>query len=513
MESLNKMWASVGLVATAWLVTSVVRRVEEVMASTPSGHCPRAISRRTTALLLGVGILVMAIADPIYGQVGFGAASTSTFPGSVQQDGFSSVASYSNFRGGSGSRASLAGWRAYAETLEQEKTGDTMQWGPVALTLGAGAQVIFDSNINASPDAPLSDIILVPSILLGVSWPITRRNRLDLDLNLAYQYYLIHPEYANSGLTISPQSDLEFHLFTGDFVFTLYNYPTLTTGPAETDPALVNTGFFRQFFNRAGVRFLWDWNKLITQGGVERIDTFSLDSTFDSLNSTSYLAYLQISYLFTPTIAIGSRLVLGTQEFSSRTLNNSVWSQIGAFLDMKVSSYTSVYCEIGIQGGDFDNNAPRTDTLDFAVNSDGFNTNVEGTLGGGDYLQPYFIIGATNRLNKYMTHDLFVSRRVDSSSVSDYREQYTFAYGFQYRLNRLTILDGLGSLEIGRISASTTAEPNYFEACFRVGLGFTLTRDATLGLSYDYCLSSLNGAGSNNHYTRQRIILSTRWTF
>lgn len=437
---------------------------------------------------------------------GEGSVGISSAPGSVATPRFSS------FLGGPGGRSSLAGWRAYSASLQKETDeAQTLRVGPLAFRFGVGSSITYDTNINSSPDEPLADIILQPFFQIGFGWPITRRNRLDLDLNISYQYYLLNPDFGASGFTISPRSLLEFNLYSGDFVFTVYDFPTITTNPFERDPALTNTAFIRQFSNRAGVRLLWDWNKLISSIVLERRDTLAIGGNFDSLNATTNSLLLQAAYLFTPTATVGSRVSVSTQEFSTNALNDGVLSQAGVFIDMRLTRYTSLYFEVGAQAGIFDDKAPVSSSPLFSTDAEGFNTNVESTLGGGDYLQPYFVLGITNRLNRYYTHDLFVSREVVDSSVSNFREQYLVAYSFNYRMSRLIALEGTASAATGSISSSSEAL-TFFQAGASLGVSFQVTKNSSLGLSYSTFFSNLT-RNDQAFFTRQLISLTAQWNF
>jgi len=371
--------------------------------------------------------------------------------------------------------------------------------------------VTYDTNINNSGTNPLSDLILQPSIDARVFWPITRVNELAINLGFSYEYYLFNPDFGSSGLRLTPGSGLNFRVFSGDFVFTLYDYPSIRTNPPQSQPGLTNTGFFEEFSNTVGLSVLWDWNKLISTVGVQRSDRFSLNSNFSSINETSYSLYGQSAYTFTPTTTIGVRGNASVNDFTTNTLNNSITSQFGVFLNSTLTQYTTAYVEVGVQSGIFTNDALETPTPTFEQNSEGLNVNVESTLGGGNYLQPYFIVGLNNRLNRFLTHDLFVSREVISSDISNFQEEYTLSYSINYKLRRFTSLRLLGYGSTGTVSSSTSPEP-FYRAGFSATLSHRFMKNGTLDLSYDFFLANYDDEDDGS-YTRQRVSLRVNWLF
>lgn len=418
----------------------------------------------------------------------------------------------SRLAGPSGGRSSAAGWQAYAASLNQEVEPHNIQMGPVAFSMSTGFVFVYDSNINGSSTDPLSDFIVEPQLNIGFFWPITRRNELSLNLGLSYQYYMLHPEYASSGFSIDPTTGLEFRIYTGDFVITVYDSPSITTNPPGGDPALENTGFLRDFQNSAGFSILWDMNDLVAVTGIERSDSTSLTGDFSNLNQTSYSAFLQLSHALTPTTLIGFRTTVTSNTFSSNALNNFVTSYYGLFLNSRLTQYTSVYAEVGMQWGIYDNNAPLVDQPTFSQDADGFNTNVEGTLGGGNYLQPYIRLGIYNKLSRRTTQNLFFSREAQTSSVSNYREEYTISYTLNHRLNRLTTIFAGADINFGSVSSSGTEQFPYYQWNGRIGASFDIARNLSLGLSYQYLVNNF-GETENSTYNRQRVSLNVLWSF
>lgn len=456
-------------------------------------------------VLVGQTTPQSALAEPRVG-TGMGGVSFQTGLSTRQ---FLNSPSY--YGGAPGGRGSMAGWRAFAGSLKSDERTANTQLGPVSVTFSTGLRAGYDSNINNSGSDPLWDFIIEPNISMSLNWPITRYNELDFTIGLSYQYYVFHPEYASSGFTLDPGTELSFRIFTGDFVITLYDSPTITTNPPDTDPTLTNTGFIRELSNRVGISILWDWNKLVSTAGIERLDSLSLSGNFDSLNQTSYLAFFQSFYEYTPTTSIGIRTSGSVNVYQSSSQNNSLTGLVGAILTTRLTEYTSLYLELGLQTGIFEDSAPQSSTPVFETDSDGFNSNVETSLGGANYVQPYFRFALTNQLNRYLSQDFSASRDVSNSAVSNYREEYTFTYALNWRMNRLATLTAEGFTSFGRVSSAENPYP-YYQYGARLNFSFNIMRDVSLSLSYEYLLSNFEDS-EDSFYTRQRIFLTTTWSF
>src|SRR2546430_2512066 len=83
--------------------------------------------------------------------------------------------------------------------------------GDLRLRVIPSAGVDGNDNINASKDNRESDVILRPSLGLGLSYPITQWNLLELNVNVGYLKYLNHDEL--STWTVQSGSELSFDIF------------------------------------------------------------------------------------------------------------------------------------------------------------------------------------------------------------------------------------------------------------------------------------------------------------
>ena len=448
------------------------------------------------------------------GNAGMGGVGSNAGGGMSNQSGIGFGQSMATGTSGiiGGNRGSLAGWQSYhnyrmvSDGLSASSAGaDFARLGPTRMTMSASLGFGVNSNINNSPTNPLSDGIVQASYLVAISWQATRRNLLQLSLGFNLQHYLTYSQYSNNGLLIDPNTGLDYRIYFNDFVLTLYDYPSITNNGGSNDPGIVNSVNFSQLNNSIGFSLLWNPNQLVVLGGFQRQDTLSLTSNaFESQNSTGYSAFGTVSYNVTPTTSTGLRLQASTIAYAQQVLNNSVTTQAGLFLQTRPSAYTTVYFEAGLQSGTYSDTGRQTSTVVYQQ-TNGVNTNVEGTLGGGNYVQPYFNLQITNRLNRYMTHSLMFARSASGSSVSNYQEMYTVSYQLQYRLNRVTTLSMNANYQLGKISSGTSSNGSSASAASVIS---PQPVDATLAGASSNSTTS-NSTFSNSSTSNRTLATST----
>jgi len=476
--------------------------------------------RRWSNYLIFWGALLLCLGPRAWAQGTPGAAGPSAAGGNVNN--FSAVGNSAQMSplslGGTvGQRGSLAGWQSYRNYRSGSAIrgggvggGRFAHLGPVDFSFSSYTTVNYDTNINNSSNDPITDMYITAGFNLGINWVATRRNQLQLSLGLNFTQYLENTEYNDNGILLAPYTGLDYRIYFLDFVLTLYDYPSITNGGGQQSPALTNTANFRQLSNSGGISLLWHPNQLLFLTGFERSDVLSLSNEeFSSQNSLTYSWYGTISYDITPTTSVGIRLQASNTEYTQEILNNALTTQTGLFYSSTLTEYTSLYLEAGIQTGTYSDTGRPTDELVFQE-TNGVNTNVEGTLGGSDYTQPYFIFGISNRLTRYLTQTVNISRLASGSTVSDYQESNSASYQLQYRLNRLTNVGVMVNYEFGTISRTTDPAP-YSNLTGRLDFTFAVRENTSVGVGWNYYQNSASEL--NADYSRQIFSLSISHQF
>lgn len=490
-------------------------------------------SRLYLGLALATGLPLWALAQTEYGS-GTSAATTAPgaplVPGTVAlpQGASNSYAVPRGFRGQQLSqtklRASLTGWRAFrAAKLDEDAPQATTKVGDVYLTMAAGLRVEYNDNVNTSPNDPIGDFIITPEVRFRFYWPYAERNSLDFNLGLKYDYYLQRSDLNEPNFSIDPGTILQFRMFVGDFMFTLYDLPSIQNTPPP-DLGVVNVVNFSQLQNTIGLAVTWDLNKLLLNARVERSDSVSLNNEFTSENSTTYNFALEAAYMIAPALQVGARGSVSQTSYQENVMNDFRKYEFGLFAEGRLTNYTTFSFEAGLQRYEyFDTGtqsstgpvveaqptpvptpAPTPDPVTgvvpppapapapvavapsspVVVDQGGDVTNVEATAGGGDFFGPYFRFSLFNRLNRYYDHSLIVALDTQSSAISNFTQVFNVSYQFSWRIhNHVTVFGMLGA-EYGKYSGNDTGSYINLEAA--LAIQYQLFRDMFLRLEYRF---------------------------
>ncbi len=419
----------------------------------------------------------------------------------LRQD-FNTVLLQPSYYGQGSSRATLASTLVGPSSPGIRSGEGNFMLGPVSAQITAGFGMEYNSNVTLSSD-PVADIALVPSIGLNFIWPITQFNVLSATIGFDYSAYLINPDLSSGGPTIEPGSQLEFRARAGDFTFTIYEAPSVSRSTTE-NPGLADTVRFGQFQNVAGISVQWNLNRLLFTLGYERGDFFSITDTFDQLNGNSNSVVGGALYELTPTVTVGVRGSISSTTYTGDSLNNNVNTLFAGLFEARLSTSTSVLLEAGLQTFTFSDTGSEIDELDTQSRQ----TNIDGTLGGGDVTSPYLQIGVANVINRYFTHALNAGYLTAAGSVSDFTSGYYVNYALAWRTNRwLTTAVGV-SYSHGTVSGEGGGTYNEIEPVIEASLD--VFKNWSLTLRYSIAAEDSNYGQS---YFQQRIFVGTKYQF
>jgi len=374
--------------------------------------------------------------------------------------------------------------------------------GPVSAQIYVGFGVEYNSNVTLSSD-PIADIALIPAIGLQFLWPLTEYNQISAQVGFEYTEYLIHPDLSSGGPTLEPGTELEFRAKSGDFIFTLYEAPSVARD-AGNDPGLSDVVRFGQFQNVAGLTVQWTLNRLLFSLGSERRDFFSITGNFNSLDGNSNSILAGAFYELTPTTTVGLRASGSNTSYYGNALNNYSDVLFAAVAQSRLSTSTNGLFEFGIQGFLFSDNGTQIDQLDTTTQQ----TDITGTLGGGNYFGPYARVGLTNVLNAYITHALIAGYETSASSVANYSNEISVLYALTWKTNRWLTTSLGAEYRVGKISGEGGGTYNRITPSIEAS--FKLVKNWSLSLRYSIAAQDSTYGQS---YFQQRASVATQYQF
>lgn len=372
--------------------------------------------------------------------------------------------------------------------------------GPVKMLFNASMGAQYNSNVNVSDQNPESDLILQPRVGVGVYWPISKLNKLRLNVQVGYDFYMQHPDLGGNVIIVDPSTEFIFNLFVNvpNLKITFFERPSVSVNPVD-DATLSNAANYAMFFNTAGVDVTWDLNDVQLGIGYSNFFAYSIGNdadTFNYLNRMVNQLYGDASLLVLPYLRVGIEgSFANTTYFEGsnpgvNALNDSNGFTLGLFVEGKISQYVDYTSGVGWQIVDFDESNNPANT--------------------GNSSKPYFYLTLDNTLNKYYSHRITVGYESAPSSQANFVDLFYAQYGFNWMLIRDWSLGGTVYYQNGQSSGGPNAEN--FD---RVGGSLSLNYQASKHWVFSiYCgLTGKTSNLSNGSYNQQIVGLNATYNF
>ncbi len=372
--------------------------------------------------------------------------------------------------------------------------------GPVKMLFNVGMGVQYNSNVNVAQENPEADLILQPRVGVGVYWPITKLNKLRLNVQLGYDYYMQNPDLGGEVLIIDPSTEFMFNLFVNvpNLKITFFDRPSVSVNPID-DATLSNAQNFAMFYNTAGVDVTWDLNDVEVGVGYSNYFTYSVGNNaeeYNYLNSFVNQVYADVSFLVLPYMRLG---VEGSWAYTTylegsspgaNALNDNNNYTLGFFVEGKVSQYIDYTAGAGWQ------------IVEFNESNNPGNT--------GNASQPYYYLTIDHQLNKYFAHRITSGFEAALSSQSNFVDMFYIQYGFNWMLIRDWSLGGSVYYQGGQESPGANSE-NFDRVGGTINLGYQLTKHWVFNIYYG--ITSKASDVLSDSYNQQIIGLYVNYSF
>jgi hypothetical protein len=393
-------------------------------------------------------------------------------------------------------RPSLAG-EAASEARQQDisRIPYNLMAGPVRFRVGATVGIEYNDNVNYAEVNTQSDVIVTPSLNVDAIWPVTELNTLQLDLGLAYAFYLDHSNYNTNDVLIAPNSRVAFDIFVGDFRIDVHDRMQLQQDPIA-EAALSNVVDYGRFENTAGVSVLWDLNKVLVTAGYDHYNYVSTTSDFDYLNRNAEILSGSIDVLVTPTIGIGPEANVVFTRYNKSTLNNNTDYNVGGFVEAEITNNLKARVAGGYQHINFDHN--YVDFFGFLF------------LDKKDLSDYYANILLTHRLNASIQQTLAAGHEDQLGVNSNYIRLNYIRHTVTWNIIRNTLLSTEFFYEDANESGGFVDE-HFHRLGGAITLGYQLTPHVTLGLRYQR--TSKDSDVALRSYDQNRVSFDGTYSF
>ncbi len=388
-------------------------------------------------------------------------------------------------------RYSVAGQdMAELRKRQLENQDFNVKFGSLAMRFDSRLGIEATDNVRASASDPQADLTLRPVLNMFSVWRVSQKNNLTLGLGIGYTKYLRTTDYDN--LYISPDTDLSFDVYVGDFIINLHDRFDYSQD-VSSDPLVSGTGSLNRFENTAGVQVTWDLNKLLVTAGYDHNTFITTDKQYEHLDHAAELFSASAGLKVSPLVLVGIEAGGGLLDYATVALNRRLQDNqhiaIGPFVSAQLSDYTSIKL-----GGGY---------VMYSLDTYG-QTNLPTSLDAF-----YLNLSLQQRIGNLVSHTFSVNRTVQSSISSDLLDVWQIQDRASWNLFRKTGLNTTLSYE--HASQNSVLGETLDRYGFGVALSRRLTEKMNASLGYQFYLK--NSDDANRDYTQNRLVLDVVYTF
>ncbi len=367
--------------------------------------------------------------------------------------------------------------------------------GPTAWKFGTGLGLEYNSNVNYTENQPQGDFIFRPRINTRMVWPVSDQNSINLALGGGYSAYVSNPRLDR--IFITPDSELSFDLYTGDFWINLHDRLSITENTYQ-NPTVVGTGNYSQLENALGTAVVWDLNKAVVRAGYDHVNYETLSGNNTQTIGGQPSGYSEVfstsaGYALKPGTLVGvefgeSLLTYSTITTNTPYSNANQWNA-GGFYDTPVTDFIHFTGHAGY----------TVYTPESGV----------GTTVSGDFTGVYAQLDLTHRVNQYMSYTLSGGRTISVAFFGGTVDRYFAHWQANWQILRKMTLGTTFSYEHG------TQEFFGAETYDQYGPGINLSRALTANLSSSlgYQIYWRNSDLRDRNYTVNIVSLNLNYTF
>jgi hypothetical protein len=381
-------------------------------------------------------------------------------------------------------RTSLAGdAAAEARDLQQESQVYTIKSGDFRLLATPSLTLDWNSNINNAHTDALQDFILFPALGLDLSYPVTQRNMLRLNVTFGYQEYLEHSEY--STWYVQSGSALSYDIYVKDFWINLHDLFSYVQNSSQ-QAAVANTGFYGALQNTAGVNTTWDLEDVTLSLGLDYQTYRSTSEQFAYTDRATELIVARGGFKFHPTLTAGLEATAAPTTYDQQALNNNVNYSVGVYADWQPGTSLHVQPRVGYTYFQFE----QTSSAVPAVNQGAW----------------YFDLTIKHELTRAVSYTLSAGHELTlgiyGNSIEDWYARTAITWSIFKNISLTTSLSyengsqgtSLSYQNGSQGTVNTTGNPSENFGWFSgsLGLRYPFTKRFTLALNYQLTLRASN---------------------
>ena len=392
-------------------------------------------------------------------------------------------------------RSSLAGDTAVeARNQQQASEAYTVKSGDFRLLVTPSLGLDWNDNINLVRTNALQDYIVLPTLGLSMSYPLTQHNLLSLDVTFGYQDYLEHSEF--SSWYVQSGSALSFDIYVKDFWINLHERFSYVQN-ASQQAAVANTGIYGTAQNTLGFNTTWDLEDVTLNLGYDHQNYFSTSQQFSDTDRAAESVVARGGFKFLPSLTAGLEGTASYSYYNQPVFNNSMSYSAGLYADWQPGHYLHVQPRFGYSIYQFQQTSQ--------------------TIPAENQSAWYFDLTATHELSDVVSYTLSAGHELTPGIYGDTMEDWyvrpavnlkiirdvTLNTSFSYQNGSQGIQVSYQNGSQGIPTPAGTPSENYDWYSWGLGVSYPFMKRLTLGLNYNLTLRTSNYA--NQEYTQNLV--------
>jgi hypothetical protein len=367
----------------------------------------------------------------------------------------------------------------------------TYKSGDFRMLITPSLSLQWNDNINCTETNRQDDLILLPTLGVTMSYPLTDRNLLQVSFVTGYNDYLFHQNL--SSYYLQSGSGLSFDMYVKDIRINLhdqFSYEQI----ASQQPTVSGTGSYGTFQNSAGLSGEWDLKNVTFTLGYDHQTTMATSSQFDDSDSSTESGYARAGYKWNSKFTTGVESTAAYTYYDENVLNDNTTYSFGVYGDWQPDTAFHVQPRAGY-------------TIDeFAQTSQSLQNSTVNSW--------YADLNISQEITHSVSYSLDVGHQVSPAAQSDVNEDWyanssitwkfirglTFQTSFSYQHGN----QGEGTTLIGPPSNNNLVANEIYD--WYSG-GLTVSHDITrrLGLSVNYGITERSSSIQNRGYTQNLV--------
>ena len=367
------------------------------------------------------------------------------------------------------------------------KSGDFRMLVTPALSLQG------NDNINLAENGKEADLIILPTVGVTMTYPITSRFLLDVNATVGYQDYVFHPGFSSLYMAATSGSGLSFNIVLDPVLINVHDQPSYEQNPSGSAD-VAGTGTYGTFNNDAGISTRWDVVRNVDlTAGYDHVTTVTTTGTFNDTDSTSEEGYVKAGYKWNSKWTTGVQGTVSYTYYDQAILGNATSYSGGVYADWHPDTFLEVEPQIGYSINQFQQTSfLETSTLD----------------------SWYADLTVTHQITKFFSYSLTAGRNVSPGVESSSSEYWNANLGITWNFIRNFTLQPQLYFQEGTQGAGTTVltpngsllptgGENFTWYGGSLALNYEINRRVTLGVTYQFTQRTSSLAGGS--YTQNLI--------